>query len=189
MEAQVTVAGNVGTTLEWREVGPSGGRAVFSLAHTPRVRRDGEWSDGETTWYRVTCWRRLAEHVRESVRSGQPVIVGGKLTTQRWQTRDGAPRQDFEIEAQWVAHDLRLGTTQFTKMQPRPVADEPQFESDYEAEQRADEQSADRQAALDAPGEPPAARDADGGLAVDADGVIVDEEGPGADDGRASRAA
>lgn len=170
MEAQVTVAGNVGTTLEWREVGPSGGRAVFSLAHTPRVRRDGEWSDGETTWYRVTCWRRLAEHVRESVRSGQPVVVGGRLTTQRWQTRDGAPRQDFEIEAQWVAHDLRLGTAEFTKMQARPPAEEPQFETPYEAERVVAEQAPAGEGAETAPD---AATDT---VRVDADGVITDDD-------------
>lgn len=175
MEAHVTVAGNVGNLVDWKDVGPTGGRTVFSLAQTPRVRRDGEWCDGETTWYRVTCWRRLAEHVRDSVRAGQPVVVGGRLTTQRWRTRDGEARQDFEIEAQWVAHDLRLGTTQFTKMQPRPLAEEPQFETPYEADRDAAEQAAAAEGAAMAR----VGGDPDGGVRVDADGVILDGEPSG----------
>lgn len=162
----MTVAGNVGNMVEWKEVGPVGGRTMFSLAQTPRVRRGGEWCDGETTWYRVTCWRRLAEHVRASVKAGQPVVVGGRLTTSRWVARDGATRVDFEIEAQWVAHDLRWGTTEFTKMQARRAAEEPQFETPYEAEQYAAEQ---------------AAVEREQELRVDADGVVLEDDSEGDD--------
>ncbi|MDN5569944.1 MAG: single-stranded DNA-binding protein [Propionibacteriaceae bacterium] len=170
MEAHVTVAGNVGNLVEWKDVGPVGGRTMFSLAHTPRVRRDNGWVDGETTWYRVTCWRRLAEHVRGSVKAGQPVVVGGRLTTQRWTTQNGVERQDFEIEAQWVAHDLRLGTAEFTKMQARPPAEEPQFETPYEAERVVAEQAPAGEGAETAPD---AATDT---VRVDADGVITDDD-------------
>ena len=42
--------------------------ATVRVAVTPRVKRGGDWVDGETTWYTVTAWRTLADHVRDSVR-------------------------------------------------------------------------------------------------------------------------
>ena len=129
MEATVIVAGNVGNRVDWREVGETS-RAVFSLACTPRVRRGGVWKDGPTTWYRVTAWRRLAEHIRDSIDKGDAVAVHGRLTSQQWVDRQGVTREDFEIEALWVAPDLRYGTAKFVRALARPAADSPQFESD-----------------------------------------------------------
>ena len=62
--------------------------ASFRLAHTPRVRRNGEWADAATTWITVTCFRALAENVTASIHKGQPVLVAGRLRTNVW-TKEG----------------------------------------------------------------------------------------------------
>ena len=62
------------------------------MAVTPRLRRGGDWVDGETTWYTVTAWRALADHVRDSVLKGDAVIVHGRLRTETWTARATATR-------------------------------------------------------------------------------------------------
>ncbi len=130
----VTLVGNVGGPVDWRQANVEGGRAIINVACTPRIKRNGEWKDGRTTWYRVTAWRRLAENIRDSIGKGDPVIVHGKLTTQAWTNQNGEPREDFEVDALWVALDLRRGHSTFIRNQPRPVASEPPDDLDDDVE-------------------------------------------------------
>ena len=112
MEALVQMTGHVGTEVDIRG---NGSVTAFRLASTPRVRgKDGEYSDGNTTWIDVTCFRSLAAHVATSVRKGDPVIVLGKLRTSVW-TKDGQTRERLQLEAETVGHDLSRGTAAFRK--------------------------------------------------------------------------
>ena len=70
MEAFVHMTGYVGGEVEIRRSNVA--VASFRLASTPRIRRGGEWVDGQTTWITVTCFRTLAEHVATSVQKGRP---------------------------------------------------------------------------------------------------------------------
>ena len=119
MEALVQMTGHVGTEVDIRG---NGSVTAFRLACTPRVRgKDGEYSDGNTTWIDVTCFRSLAAHVAVSVRKGDPVIVIGKLRTSVW-TKDGQTRERLGLEAETVGHDLSRGTAIFRKS-TRPSAE------------------------------------------------------------------
>jgi single-strand DNA-binding protein len=112
MEALVQMTGHVGTEVDIRG---NGSVTAFRLACTPRVRgKGGEYSDGNTTWIDVTCFRSLAAHVATSVRKGDPVIVIGKLRTSVW-TKDGQTRERLGLEAETVGHDLSRGTAIFRK--------------------------------------------------------------------------
>ena len=145
MEAIVQMTGHVGAEVELR----GGGKvAAFRLACTPRVRgKDGEYSDGNTTWIDVTCFRTLATHVHQSLRKGDAVIVVGKLRTSVW-SQDGQNRERLGLEADTVGHDLLRGTAMFRKssrLNVGPVdADEPRHESHEgdDAEMTADERLA-----------------------------------------------
>ena len=72
----VTFQGWVGSEVRHRVVKETS-VASFRVGVTPRLRREGDWVDGETGWYTVTVWRTLADHVRQSIRKGDPVIVSG----------------------------------------------------------------------------------------------------------------
>jgi len=91
--------------------------ATVRVAATPRLRRDGEWVDGETTWYTVTAWRTLADHLRDSVRKGDPLIVHGRFRTESWQPEDGPVTTTLHVEALLVGHDLNRGISHFIKAQ------------------------------------------------------------------------
>ena len=126
MEAQVHITGYAGTEVEARG---NGNVSAFRLACTPRIRTKGGWSDGNTTWIEVACFRTLAQHVAASVRKGDPVLVVGKLRTNVWE-KDGQTHERLVLEADTVGHDLNRGTSAFRRP-PRlaptesPEPDEP----------------------------------------------------------------
>lgn len=114
-EAFVTFQGWVGNEVVHRET-PQGNVANFRVGSTPRIRkRNGDWVDGPTSWFSVTCWRTLADHVRDSVRKGEPVLVHGRLRADVWEREDGQSSVTYVVEASYVGHDLTRGTAVFVK--------------------------------------------------------------------------
>ena len=121
MDAYVQLTGNVGGTVEFHN--NTVPVASFRLAHTPRVRRNGEWGDAPTTWITVTCFRALAENVKGSLHKGHPVVVAGRLRTNVW-TKDGTTYERLTLEATTVGHDLTRGTATFFRASTEsPVED------------------------------------------------------------------
>jgi len=64
-----------------------------------------------TTWWRVTCWRGLAETVTKYVGKGRMLFVegvvqgeahDGALNPRVWTGQDGTPRASFELRADTV---------------------------------------------------------------------------------------
>jgi single-strand DNA-binding protein len=89
-----------------------GGAAVcnFRLAVTPRVREGDTWKDGETSFFRITAWRQLAEHVGDSLSKGDRVIVLGQLRARSWETPEGERRSVVEVTAEEVGPSLKWAT-------------------------------------------------------------------------------
>lgn len=115
----VTVVGFVATEPKIRYT--KDGRMVTSLRIGSTVRKidreTGEWRDGETSFYSVSCWRSLASNAAGSLHKGQPVIVAGRLRTSNYEDRTGARRSDVEIDADTVGFDLSRGVAHFTRSQ------------------------------------------------------------------------
>lgn len=107
-EPYVTITGNVAAVPTLRATASGAVLTSFRIANTPRVqsRDSSEWSDGETTWFGVTCWRSLAEHCAQSLRKGDRVVVVGRLVTRSWTGTDGEARSGLEIDAAYVGYDL-----------------------------------------------------------------------------------
>jgi single-strand DNA-binding protein len=123
-ETFVTFQGWVGNEVVHRET-PQGNVANLRVGSTPRIRkRSGEWVDGQTSWFSVTCWRGLADNVRDSIRKGDPVIVHGRLRTETWRPDEGPTTTTLHVEASLVGHDLTRGISHFIK-RPERRSDEP----------------------------------------------------------------
>ena len=126
MRTQLTVRGNVATAP--RRVVTDSGMVIaeFRLAATERHfnRQTQEWEDGNTSWYTVSAFRRLAENVFRSFTVGDPVIVTGKLNIKQWTSKDESKRGTTpELTADSAGHDLLLGFTDFTRYtKTRPQA-------------------------------------------------------------------
>ena len=122
-DTQITLTGWIGGEVTLREVAEGRQVASFRVACTPTRYRDGEWVKGTTSWHTVKAWNRLARHVADSLSSGDPVVVHGRLVADVWE-REGKQQTSFEVVATSVGHDLSHGTTTFTKpAQVEPVAE------------------------------------------------------------------
>ena len=126
---QMTIVGNVGGTPKLRSLVDGTFVTSFSVAMTPsRYDKTTEaWVDQETLWFRVTCWRALAEHVVMSFHTGDRVIVTGTFSTRTWTDKDGAERVSNEIDASSVGMDLTRGPVtqrRFERVNADPVTGE-----------------------------------------------------------------
>ena len=141
IEPTITVVGNVGKSPRTRVV--AGGSVVtdFRIASTPRKvdKTTGEWSDLETIWFGVTCWRQLAENVAASVKTGDRVVVTGTLQAHTWKNEQGEERSSLEINARTVGFDLARGRAVQERSVPLAVTSDAGYRPLDEPEQERDE--------------------------------------------------
>jgi single-strand DNA-binding protein len=127
----ISIVGNLTADPELRFT--ASGKAVASLrvAVSERVKdTDGTWKDGDATFWKVTVWDRLAEHVGDSLAKGQRVIAVGRVSSRTYETREGEKRTDYEITADAVGPDLKWDTVKVSKAskggpKATPAADDP----------------------------------------------------------------
>lgn len=117
MHTQVCVVGTVATDPKLTK---SAGRAAFCsfrLACNER-RYDSEkqeWIDSDTNWYTINSFRGLADHAVASFNKGDRVMVTGRLRVRDWTSGEKTGTSTV-VEAEALGHDLRWGTTVFTKL-------------------------------------------------------------------------
>lgn len=104
----VIAVGNVITPVQIRYTPDGTPVTTFRIACNERRldRETNEWVDKDSFFVSVTCWRRLAENVCHSLRSGDPVMVRGRLLTRSYDTADGRRNTVTEMEADVVGADL-----------------------------------------------------------------------------------
>ena len=93
------ILGNLGRDPELRHT--PGGKAVATL----RIATNEVWTDqsGErqerTEWHTVVVWGRQAENCSQYLKKGRSVYIEGRLTTRKWQDKEGKDRYTTEIIA------------------------------------------------------------------------------------------
>lgn len=96
------ILGNLGRDPELRHT--PGGKAVATL----RVATNEVWTDqsGErqerTEWHTIVVWGRQAENCNQYLKKGRTVYVEGRLSTRKWQDKEGKDRYTTEIVADRV---------------------------------------------------------------------------------------
>jgi single-strand DNA-binding protein len=99
-DAQITLTGNLGNDPELRFTGGGIPVVTFSVGCTERRQVNGEWTDGKTSWWRITAWRALAENAAASLRTGDRVIVVGTIVQTSWTDRETSEtRYGTEVRA------------------------------------------------------------------------------------------
>ena len=90
-------------------------------------KQTGEWVETDTSYYTVTCWRRLADHAKASLRKGDPVLVKGRFRTSSYEDKTGRLRTEVEIVADTVGHDLSRGIANYIRPERarQDTADDP----------------------------------------------------------------
>lgn len=113
MNDTITIVGTVGTDPE-KKVRNGVPITTFRVATKERRfdRTTGAWVDGETNWYTASAYRRLAEHIFESIHRRERVVLTGRLKVRNWDTGEKRGTSvDIDIDA--IGHDLLFGTTTF----------------------------------------------------------------------------
>lgn len=105
--------------------------AEFRIAATPRYRTVEGWKDLETEFITVKVWRESAQDVASSVRKGMPLVVIGRLATERWE-RAGSSQTSVVIHASSVSVEVRRGVVTYARVVERNAA-RPQEENPQDA--------------------------------------------------------
>jgi len=109
--AKVILVGKVGKDAEMRYT-PSGQAVTsFSVAVNEFFTKDGA-QQKKTTWFRVSCWGKLAENCNQYVKKGMEVLVEGRLTPDdqgnpRVFESNGNHKASFEVNASTVQFGAR----------------------------------------------------------------------------------
>lgn len=109
---KVTLIGNLGRDPEIRRLENGSVVAKFSVATNENYRdKAGEWQT-ITEWHDVVAWRGLAERAERDLKKGGLVYVEGKLSSRKWQDKDGNDRYNTDV----IANQLR-------SLERRPAAE------------------------------------------------------------------
>lgn len=117
----VMIIGNVGRSPELRYTQSGVAVADFSVAVNRVWTQNGEKRE-EVTWFRVSCWRSLAETVNQYVHKGMLISVSGRVTASAYMGQDGEPRASLDLTADGVVFLGRRGDAQDA---PAPEGDMP----------------------------------------------------------------
>lgn len=116
MNDTVTILGRVGGDPQ-RSQTTTGIPVINFRVASPQRRYDQKtqsWLETGTNWYNVSAFRQLAEHAKGSLRSGDAVIITGRLKLREWES-GGKKGMSADIDADAIGHDLRWGTSAFAK--------------------------------------------------------------------------
>jgi len=99
MYQRTIIVGNVGRDAEMRYTPTGVPVTSFSVAVNRRWNSASGEQQEKTTWFRVTCWRKLAETAGQYVKKGQRILVEGEVEAQAYVDREGTPRGTLELTA------------------------------------------------------------------------------------------
>lgn len=96
---QLIIVGNVGRDPEMKYFPDGSSVCTFSVAVTKRTGRQGEERKEETTWFRVSCWRQLAEIANNYVKKGKQVMIVGTLKARTYTDNSGQAQVSLDVTA------------------------------------------------------------------------------------------
>jgi single-strand DNA-binding protein len=97
---KVILVGNLGKDPEVRHFEGNSSVASFSVA-TSESYMDKTTNERktQTEWHNVVMWNGLAGVAEKYLKRGSQVYIEGKLTTRKWQDKDGNDRYSTEVVA------------------------------------------------------------------------------------------
>jgi single-strand DNA-binding protein len=121
-DTTTTIVGNLTDTPELRFTPNGAPVANFTVAVTPRVKDGDDWKDGETSFFRCTAWRSLAEHLADSLSKGDRVMIYGTLRQRSWETPEGDKRSVVEVQVDELGPSLKWATAKPERTRERATA-------------------------------------------------------------------
>jgi single-strand DNA-binding protein len=98
----VTIVGNTGRAPELRYLPDGTAVCDFTVAVNKRWVTASGAPEEKVTWFKVVCWRRLAETVNQYVAKGRQVLVVGEVEAEAWADKDGNAHATLTLPARDV---------------------------------------------------------------------------------------
>jgi single-strand DNA-binding protein len=76
---------------------------------------NGQWADGKPCFIDILVMGKQAEHLYDSIKKGDTIIVTGKLEYSEWEDNTGTKRSAHRILANQVGVSVRWGTAKTPK--------------------------------------------------------------------------
>ena len=102
MYQQLTIIGRLGADPELRYTPTGVPVCSFNVATDRAWNNDQGIKQTETTWHRVTVWRKRAEVCAQHLSKGKMVLVTGSVKASGFTGRDGQVAASLEITADQV---------------------------------------------------------------------------------------
>ena len=96
---KVMLIGRLGKDPEVRYTSSGTPVATFSVATSEQWKDGNGQKQEKTEWMNIVVWSKLAEVVKKYLTKGAQVYLEGKLTTRKWQDREGGQRYTTEVVA------------------------------------------------------------------------------------------
>ena len=94
---KVILVGNLGQDPETRSTNGGNSVTTLRLATTEKFKdRDGAMQE-RTEWHTVIVWGKQGEACGRHLTKGRQVYVEGRLTTRKWQDKEGKDRYTTEV--------------------------------------------------------------------------------------------
>ena len=114
--------GNLGKDPEVKTLDNGAKIATFPLATTETYKdRDGN-KQSRTEWHNIVLWRGLADVAEMYCRKGGQVYIEGRLSTRKWDDKDGHTRYTTEIIGDNMVLLSRSDSTSSSAHPPKPTA-------------------------------------------------------------------
>ena len=99
---KVILLGNLGKDPELSYLPSGQSVAKFSLATSRKYKdKTGELKE-ETEWHNIVAWGKLGEISAQYLKKGRQAYVEGRISSRKWEDREGKQRTSFEIVADEV---------------------------------------------------------------------------------------
>lgn len=122
-EPIITLTGNLGSDPELRQTPNGVTVASFPLANTPRVKKNNDWQDGETQWFRCFVWGKDATGAANELRKGTKIVVTGRFSCRVWVDKENVTQKTLEINVDSFGIVPRNGVEPVTVRHDKPIED------------------------------------------------------------------
>ena len=112
---EVTVQGTVATAPVLTRQEGKKPYCRFRVAASYGQMVSGNWVNYDTLWFTAKAWADLAEHLAQSFKRGDPVILCGRLGEEHWM-RSGQRVSSMVLHLHCAGHDLTRGEAHYTKV-------------------------------------------------------------------------
>ena len=99
----ITAVGNLVFEPDFGVTANGISRCKMRIACNERKKVDGEWVDGDTSFFDIIVWRGLADAAGDNFKKGQSILVVGKVKISKYEDKNGVERQSVEILADEIA--------------------------------------------------------------------------------------